>query len=268
MTGISTTRLDCGGGAEQVADFSFHDDEGHRLGLLEVTSIPDEVLLRLEAALAMQESGRTHAPRLLEGSNLFWIISIQAHKARVKEIQLSLPGILRELEQTYPTGFIEQVVEPDLRHWQPTTTSIPEEENKSLYRLGITAVHAFSGQGYPGGIEYSRHHSTAGATPNAMTDAINDILWLQDNRKKLSSADHDQRRDLFIWVDRLDLNMVLYHSIDASMAEFYTPAKQPTLPPEVTTVWVAAQAYRPDGGALWLSDGGPWTVTRWPPPVN
>lgn len=206
------------------------------VGALEVTMLMDEDRQRLIAWIGK------HGVRSRSGLEHNWYVALTDEAIGVpksKETLQAFVDALRDLEARGMSRF-------EKRRWIPRDAVMMPIE-----RLPVRLANSSSGEGETyisimppseGGVAWT------GNTHEAVQSALSSDR-LRGERAKLERAG-GREKHVFIWMDGL---------FEASLGMSLTdePADEaPSLPSEITTVWVAASA---EGGAVvWRSSGGSW----------
>jgi hypothetical protein len=253
-TGISLEPLDNRLGI-QLADFKFIDGAGEQVGLLEVSSYMPQNRPALIRALSKHKM-RVHSSRYA------WYVYLSHDEINVKQLSRLLPAALARIESAAPRG-VQAVVNDPVNH-PYFDNGLSAEDNSFLHALGVESVATLpprtsAAEGY---LMIVPRAVGGMIGPSLVTEEVNRVLAMGDNRAKLGAAAPLQRAEMFVWLtDSLGSLALESPYIDVEAFQQF-PTDAPTLPPEVTAVWVATGARDafPYARALWHSDGGVWQV--------
>ncbi|WP_157071369.1 hypothetical protein [Curtobacterium ammoniigenes] len=259
------------GGKPGRADFALMDAAGERCGLLEVTSVADggsEASMKELRRRTGAFGGDLRDRRSVPGSDFEWVMHVRSG-ARLKPLWGALDGLLGELEQEIRQHdrFPVHVLAADSTEPSMLDAVTRDPLRGKLFNLGLSALSA-----YPPADDADRGRLTVvmssvfpAATPGDITAAVNVELMKRDNRSKLAAASGG-RAELFVWLDRGPLLHAAWDAAARDPRNADLPA--PTLPAEVTGVWVAPMP-RPNAtpssvlSTWWYSTGDALRYQHW-----
>ena len=259
-SGVTACRSDFRGGPNGQVDFKLFDG-AVCVGALEITSVVNRSM-NMTIAGVTKGSGFT-----LPDSNLYWVVSYDGDRARTRRLQNRLVPILEGLESSErvdapgPTRF--SVVDPGSRRMFGSL--LPEDINDELHAIGIQAISAMLPDD-PEGRGTVHWAVVGGVVPASAAEtmaAVDAELAKRDNRKKLATAVQSGRAELFVWLDAPEYRITTFHIADPFMSRFEGPLARPTLPDEISAVWIAPSTLGATSGSYWFSAGGPWAEGTW-----
>lgn len=234
----------------QSADYELVSD-GKQVGLLEITSIRNEEMLRLANQLRWSGlDGMT-----LDASELEWyIVLVASQVAKIPTIQKKLEPLLRRLEAHFPEGI---GFHPFSRsyNWEGTDPVIYD-----LFDLGVGYINATPSDKGRGRITIGRGERRAFGDdlPTALERTFD-----HGNRTKLSKGIQHEKRIQFVWVDRQHIaGSEMIALTNSSFTRVPLEIRLPALPEEITEVWAALE-WEPGHVLIWRSDGQKWEFDEW-----
>ena len=254
---LTTEPLDPNGGPIQLADYALHNEDGERIGLLEVTSITDEVAEDFSAAVAAGH-GVWQDSQLRRN----WLVSVRDAHVVVKRVKEAVTPALRDLE----SAGIEFACADPLKYVPPVTAL-----TSRALEGGVVEVHALPERDEQLGFVFVNVMPSGNAYGiNSLTVEVEAEASKADNRRKLSGE--LPRRELFIWAnpgpDKRAASVLTTFG-DAPHRDNVATARPPALPDEITAVWAAVWPRPSDSTlaiALWRGDRSGWEVL--PPPLR
>jgi hypothetical protein len=225
--------MDVPGAPPGTCDFEIQADP---VGVLEVTMLADETAERFMAA--MDDYGMIDDT----GLQSTWIVSLTkgaVEGLRVKELRKDLLPALDALERL-------GVKELEVR-WDPQ-----EPVLVALGNLSVRRVSAMPPSNAPQVHVVGPASTSMVASENAHRAIVEAIAGerIVGKRSKLMRSGAAERH-LFVWVMGSRWDAYVGIASDDSM-----PAEIPSIPDEITTLWVAAESA--EGFVVWRSSGGPW----------
>lgn len=213
---------------------------------LEVTQAADREEIETWAAIA--STRKASVPGLAR----WWSVGL-ASGARVKYAWDQLPTLLAGLEAVGATEH-RWLANP---HRAPCPDPALRRIEDRLDRLGVHHLHSMPLGAGKGGLSIVAHKDGGAVGVEDLVAAVKGEVWKGDNRRKLTEMTADERH-LFVWLDHtvpaarsvLTLGLLLIPTIE--------------LPPELTTLWIAARSTDDDGndwtplGTMRLTGTGPW----------
>lgn len=247
-----TRRLDFGGGATQLADYALDTADGTQIGLLEVTSITDQVLEGFFASRGARQVDHWGEGYLARN----WLVRVRDASVMLDPLQTTLVQVLRDLERdgvehayAEPTSYTEEVV--------PLPTDV--------VAAGFVEIQALPRRDTERGRIFFNVISGGAYGIETLTVAVEERTRCADNRAKLSGE--WTRRELFMWVQSWMPRGALTAFCSEAHAHDVANARAPTLPPEITAVWAAVWTWDRDGALtwpVWRGDRSGWAIRPGP----
>ena len=243
LLGVSVVQHD-DGSADGMHDLSLRYSD-RPPGAVEVTLAADSECIELWKVLS-RPSARWEFPELAGG----WVVSTNP-SARAKELRKELPDLLRQLEAAGVTQVEPEAYPPD--PWADR-----------LEQLGITSLWQSRETSYPGSvyplIDEPRDR-TGGFVPlsgNGLATWLSDFLsspGLADVRRKLMGSGAAERHAFIVVPMYTPANFDVRDLLMRDGAP--RPDVPPSLPPEITDVWVMST--RSTGPVFHWSNEAGWT---------
>jgi hypothetical protein len=258
LTGCATEQRDFGGGQGSVADFALvaRSAGSDELGLLEVTSVLDDHLLKFDAAGSKKLKNGL-------GSELkhLWIATVpHPRPGQVNTIEAAIVPLLRRAEAMpwIPrVAYLPQLASL-LRYGRThdVPAGLDEAFVRALLDLHIQWLSAIPARDQ-GAVMIKGTRDVYGSNPEAVADAVAHALERPDNLRKLMPASAaGLRAELFVWLmDGPTTLPIRYPGETGIPAKL--PASIPTLPREVTRVWIASGLFN-QTVPMWSLDGSGW----------
>jgi hypothetical protein len=258
LTGCAVEQRDFGGGQGSVADFALVAPSGgsNELGLLEVTSVHDDPIREFNAA------GTKKLKKGL-GSELqyLWMITVPHPKpGQLKTIEAAIVPLLQQAEAI---AWVPQAAYLPQLAWRlhdgrahDIPTGLGETLVRNLLDLHIEWLSAIPA-GNQGAVSIQGTRDVYGSDPEVVAKAVVHALGRPDNRHKLMPASADGlRAELFVWLMEGPTTLPIRYPGETGIPAKF-PASIPTLPREVTRIWIASGLFN-ETVPMWSLDESGW----------